>query len=279
MLRAMTNDGAFRVMVARTTGTVREAIAKQSVAGSNAKHFGDLLTATVLFRETMAPQLRVQGVLRGSREMGTFVADSRAGGLTRGLVQRKAGVEDVRVGGGGSLLQMMRTLQDGSINRGIVEVPEGGSITVAMMEYMQTSEQVDTMLAVGTVFDDAGNVAAAGGYLVQLLPEVGRGPLMVMTERLEDFRTIDHLLREEFSPVRLRDELLYGMPFTHLDETPVRFDCWCSEPRLVAALATLDRSEIKSMIDDGSPLEIECDYCGKEYRILPSSLQGLLQQS
>lgn len=278
VLRAMTDDGAFRVMVARTTGTVREAIAKQSVTGRNARNFGDLLTATVLFRETMAPQLRVQGVLRGARETGTFVADSRAGGLTRGLVQMKAGAEHVEIGEG-TLLQMMRTLHDGSINRGIVYVPEGGSISVAMMEYMQTSEQVDTMLAVGTTFDAEGRVIAAGGYLVQLLPEVGRGPLMVMAERLEDFRTIDHLLGASFSPVELRNELLYGMPFTHLDETPVRFDCWCSEARLVAALATLERSEIKSMIDDGAPLEITCDYCGKEYRIQPSTLQGLLQQS
>src|SRR5690606_27647260 len=128
--------------------------------------------------------------------------------------------------GEGSLLQMMRTLQDGSVNRGIVHVPEGGSISEAMMEYMQTSEQVDTMLAVGTVFDDAGQVTAAGGYLVQLLPEVGRRPLMIMTERLQDFRDVESQLREGFPPVRLRDELLFAMPFTHLDETPLRFECW-----------------------------------------------------
>lgn len=265
-------------MVARTTHTVSEAIARQVVRGENARTFGDLLTATVLFRETMSPQLRVQGLLRGAHETGTLVADSQAGGLTRGLVQRRAEHERIEVGEG-SFLQMMRTMHDGSVNRGIVHVPVGGDISAAMMEYMQTSEQIVTMLAVSTQFDDEGNVCGAGGYLVQLLPEVGRGPLMVMTERLEDFRNIDRQLKADFSPVRLRDELLYGMPFTHLDETPVRFECWCSESRLVAALATLDRAEIKSMIDDGAPLEIVCDYCGKDYRIHPSSLRGLLQKS
>src|SRR5687768_17894744 len=48
----------------------------------------------------------------------------------------------------------------------------------ALMAYMQTSEQVVSMLAMGTLLEDA-RVSAAGGYLVQLLPEVGRGPLMV----------------------------------------------------------------------------------------------------
>jgi len=62
------------------------------------------------------------------------------------------------------------------------------------MAYMQTSEQVDTMLAVSALLDDTGNIRAAGGYMVQLLPEVGRGPLMVMTERLADFRTIEQQL-------------------------------------------------------------------------------------
>ena len=69
------------------------------------------------------------------------------------------------------------------------------------------------------------------------------------------------------------------MPFTPLSKTPLSFTCWCSEERLVAALATLDRAEIKSMIDDGAPLEIACDYCMKQYAIPVASLRGLLQQS
>src|SRR5690606_7159234 len=195
-----------------------------------------------------------------------------------GLVQMPDGTSEIRLGDD-AILQMMRTMPNGRINQGVVQVPRKGGISEALMVYMQTSEQVDTMLAVSALLDKDGRIEAAGGYLVQLLPEVGRGPLMVMTERLEDFRNIDRQLKEDFSPVRLRDELLYGMPFTHLDETPVRFECWCSESRLIAALATLDRAEIKSMIDDGAPLEIVCDYCGKDYRIHPSSLRGLLRKS
>src|SRR5690606_20665013 len=100
VLRAITNDGAFRVMVARTTCMVREAIERQAAVGESARAFGDLLTATVLFRETMAPQLRVQGVLRGAGGSGTLVADSQAGGSTRGLVQLRPGKPQIDVGEG-----------------------------------------------------------------------------------------------------------------------------------------------------------------------------------
>jgi molecular chaperone Hsp33 len=144
---------------------------------------------------------------------------------------------------------------------------------------MHESEQVDTMLSVATILDDDGNVTAAGGYMVQLLPEVGRGPLAIMAERLEDFRNIEHLLTLDFTPEFLRDELLYGMPFTPLDTTKLSFSCWCSENRLLGAIATLNRAEIQSMIDDGAPIEITCDYCLKDYAIQPARLRGLLREN
>jgi molecular chaperone Hsp33 len=277
VLRAMTDDGAFRVITARTTETVRNAIAAQGATGATARTFGELITGAILYRETMAPQLRVQGILKGSGASGSLVADSHPSGKTRGLVQVEAGREIVL--GAGAVIQMMRTLPNGRINQGIVELPSGGGISQALMAYMQTSEQVVSMIAVSTVAE-AGEVVAAGGYMVQLLPEVGRGPLMVMTERLRDFESIDERVAEAaFSPASLLEQLLYGMPFTRLEESAVVFECWCDELRVVSAIATLSRSDIEHLLSDGQVLEIACEYCKREYRIAPARLRGLLEQS
>jgi len=276
-LRAITDDGSFRVMVARTTQTVRDVAEAQGARGTTAQNLGDLLTATVLFRETMSPGLRVQGILRCADRRGTLVADSAPEGRTRGLVQ---GSKDGPIRATeGALLQMMRTLHNGSINQGVVRVPPSGKMSEAMMAYMRESEQVDTMLAMATTISEDGTVLEAGGYMVQLLPEVGRAPLAIMAERLEDFRTIHHLLTPGFSADVLLSEILYGMSFTRLDETRVAFSCWCSTERLLAAIATLRPSEIRTMVEDGSPVQSTCDYCGKEYAIQTSQLAGLLQQN
>jgi molecular chaperone Hsp33 len=276
-IRAITADGSFRVMVARTSDLAAAVARFQEVSGITARNLGDLLTATVLFRETMAPGLRVQGILRCADRRGSLVADSAPGGRTRGLVQGATnGPIEARPG---ALLQMMRTMQNGSINQGVVEVPPGGGMTQAMMSYMRESEQVDTMLAVGTVLGDDGQVVAAGGYMIQLLPELGRGPLAVMAERLEDFRNIEHLLTPDFTPQWLRDELLYGMEFEPLDNSPVAADCWCSHERLLAAIATLPRDEIRDMLKDKTPLQISCDYCRKDYAIQTSQLAGLIAEN
>jgi molecular chaperone Hsp33 len=278
VLRAITDDGAFRVITARTTDTVRGAVEVQGATGRVARAFGELLTGAILYRETMAPQLRVQGVLKGSGKTGSLVADSHPSGKTRGLVQIETGGELML--DGGAVIQLMRTLPSGRIAQGIVELPNGGGISQAFMEYMQTSEQVVSMIAVSTLVDDADRVVAAGGYMVQLLPEVGRGPLMVMTERLREFESIDDRIGEpDFSPQTLLDQLLYGMPFTRLDESPVGFECWCDELRVVSAIATLPKSDVEHLLAGGEVLEISCEYCKREYRIPPARLQGLLEES
>jgi molecular chaperone Hsp33 len=277
VLRAMTDDGAFRVITARTTETVRGAIEVQGATGNTARTFGELITGAILYRETMAPQLRVQGVLKGSSGTGSLVADSHPSGRTRGLVQLKQGRELEL--GQGAVIQMMRTLPNGRIAQGLVELPSGGGISQALMEYMQTSEQVVSMVAVSTVVSDAGFVAA-GGYMVQLLPEVGRGPLMVMTERLREFESIDGRVGDAaFSPETLLEQLLDGMPFTRLEESAVGFECWCDELRVVAAIATLSKADLEHLLSDGEVLEIACEYCKREYRIPPARLRGLLDRS
>ncbi len=277
VLRAMTNDGAFRVVVAQTTRTVGGVLEAQRVTGNTARIFGDLLTGAVLARETMAPHLRLQSILKGAHGSGSLVADAHPSGSTRGLSQRIT-ENDLDLGPG-ALLQLMRSMPSGRTTQGVVEVPTGGGVSEALMTYMQVSEQVVSMIAVGTLLQD-GAMQSAGGYIVQLLPEVDRGPLMIMTERLEDFKNIDsHLLDQSFSPDWLLEQLLYGMEFTRLEESAVSFTCWCDELRLVSAIATLGRSEIEDLISDGEVLEITCDYCLKEYRIPPARLRGLLEAS
>ena len=278
VLRAITDDGAFRVITVSTTQTVRGAIEAQGVSGATARHFGDLLTGSILFRETMAPNLRVQGIIKGSGGSGSLIADSHPSGQTRGLIQLKGGKKEIELEQG-AVLQLMRTLPNGRINQGVVEVPKDGGISHSFMAYMQTSEQVISMLAVGTLFDGK-RVVSAGGYLVQLLPEVGRGPLMVMTERLHEFESIDAQLRDAaFTPSWLLDELLYGMPFTRLEESSVRFECWCDELRVVTALASLSRDDLEHLLSTNEVLEIACEYCKRDFRIAPARLRGLLEQS
>ena len=277
VVRAITADGAFRVIAVRTTETARDVAAVQKAKGARARLLAEMLTASVLVRETMAPDLRVQAILQGDDPKTRIVADSFPDGTTRGLVQLRDR-SDVALGDK-SVLQMMRTLHNGQIQQGVVAARANGGISAALMEYMQASEQVVSFAAVGAIGDDDG-VTSVGGYIVQLLPEVGEGPLMVMTERLKDFPSIESLLTEGHAePDELLRELLYGMPHDEVGRGELRFECRCSEERLLTTLMSLPRADIRELVtgvNAGEALEIDCDYCQRHYRLSPERLRGAL---
>jgi molecular chaperone Hsp33 len=171
---------------------------------------------------------------------------------------------------------MMRTLPNGAIHQGIVDASGSGGLSEALMVYMQESEQVVSVIAVGNVADATG-VIRAGGYIVQLLPEVDRGQHMIMTERLQSLDSITALIgREGFSARSLLEELLFAMPFTITGESSLRFECGCSETQVLATLSSLGPGDIAELVQGGEVLEIRCDYCQKEYQVHPERLRGLL---
>lgn len=286
IFRGMTDDGAFRIVTLRATQTVSGVLAAQAARGSTARHLGDLVAGSVLVRETMSPQMRVQGILKRRDQAGYLLGDSHPSGKTRGLVSGQVAENGFEMKN--ALLQMVRTLQDGRMQQGVVAVPDHAGVSEGLMAYMQESEQITTMIVVGTLFEDdlpeegdaAPKVKVCGGYLIQLLPGVGRGPLAIMTERLEDFRNIDPmLLSESFSPKALADELLWGMPYTELEQSSFDYDCWCSRASMLGALAGLAREEVQELVSGGQVLEISCDYCHREFRVTPAELQGLLESN
>lgn len=280
VLRAITDDGAFRVIAADTTATVRGAIEAQRPETLDlTRTFADLVTGAVLVRESMAPDNRLQAILQGDNPRARMVADTHPDGGTRGLVQLPQDVKELTFGKEG-VLQIARTLHNGSLHQGVVQVPNGSTnLSAAFMAYMQESEQTATMIAIGCHLSN-GEVASAGGYMVQLLPEVEEGPLAVMTERLKDFEDIVPLLaRGGASPEELLRETLYGMPYTKVGDRSVHFGCRCSPDRLALSLASLPRADIESLMEGGKTLEIECDYCRKKYDFTQQQLRSLIEKN
>lgn len=278
IVRAMTNDGAFRCMAVRGTETVNRIFAAQSIDAQTQRALGELVLGAVLYRETMAPDLRVQCIVKGAGKTGSLLADAHPSGLTRGLYQPGRGGE-FSLHGEGAILQMTRNLPRGDQHQGLIDV---SNITLerALMSYFEQSEQISTMIGVGLPIADNQQAAVASAYLVQLLPEVkdAHDKLAVLTERLaHDFADMDGIAREtDGDPRALIEEIFYGMDFTFLSDSPIYFGCTCSEERIQASLLSLQRAELMSLIDEGEPVDMSCDYCGASYHVGTEQLRALL---
>ena len=276
-IRAMTDDGAFRVIAVRMTDTVAEAIRVQGATGTDAILFGELMVANVLTRETMSPAPRTQASIRDGFGGQLFV-DSHPGGLTRG-VRTPPNTGDHLQLDAGSLLKCVRVLYSGELHESITSMPESGDVSEAYMAYMQISEQVASFIRVACV-TEAGQVRACGGFIVQLLPDVTAEPLEAITGRLEGIGDFGADLRAaDADPEVLISSLLMDFEHTVLDTSPLRFGCLCDATRLLSAVASLGREELLEIIQSGSPLEITCDYCRTAYELAPHQLRGLIDAS
>ena len=113
------------------------------------------------------------------------------------------------------------------------------------------------------------------------MPEADREVVTVMTERLAlDFADLTRFIdKPAFDPDELLEEILYSVPFARVETRDVRFHCPCSQASVLASLATLERGDIQSFIDDGEVLDIACDYCGAGYQVAPDQLRGLVSTS
>ena len=269
-------DGQFRVIATIATDTANAACASQKLAADSASVLAELLACAVLVRETTQPTRRVQLVWR-DRRGGTLVADSLPDGTTRGLVN--PGKDESVEARGEHILQVNYTLPNGSLHQGVVAVAEGSSLSEALMQYLQTSEQIVAMTAVGALPGEPGPdgklVKQVGGYLVQVLPEVTRGGLEILSMKLTELPSIDELVADAGTdPRSIINRVLEGFPFAELADSPVAFGCTCSEARIILGILSLGAEEVSSM-EAGDPLEVRCDACGTQYVIDPSSIRAM----
>jgi molecular chaperone Hsp33 len=272
--RAMTSDGAFRVIAAITTDTATRAARTQGLSGGDALKLAELITGAVLLRETTSPGRRVQILMR-DRLGGVLVADAMPDGSNRGIVN-PGSTDTVIRSGGDTTMQVSYTMRNGALHQGLVDVPAGSDLSTALMRYMQQSEQTVSVIAV-TALAGADGLAAAGGYVVQLLPEAERPALRAMTRHLDELDSLDRLLSGPVTSSRdLVSRLLTGFEHAELADSPLCFGCTCSEERVLSGLARLGPDDVASLVGSEAPLEVRCDACGQRYEIDPEDLRAFV---
>ncbi len=120
-------------------------------------------------------------------------------------------------------------------------------------------------------------VLAAGGYIVQRLPEAGKVDFDKMARRIEDLGSVSaEMVFRDSDPEWVLNALMDDIPFARLEAPQIFFGCNCSEERILGSLATLGRDELQSIMDEGKSIETACDYCNTEYDIGLEKIKTLL---
>ena len=98
-----------------------------------------------------------------------------------------------------------------------------------------TSEQTPSSVALGVELDSEAKVAAAGGFLVQLMPGADPALAEQLEQRLAELPPTTSLLRNGTTPAEILARLLSDIPYDLVGEGPLSFRCSCTR-RQIAGL-------------------------------------------
>lgn len=152
-----------------------------------------------------------------------------------------------------------------------------GEIADDLTYYFAVSEQVPSSVGLGVLMSKENTVAQAGGFIIQLMPFTTDETIDKLEKKLAEVTSVTALLAQGYTPEMILDKLLgeFGLEIT--DKIPVQFHCDCSKERVEKAIASISKEELQSIIDDGEPIEVNCDFCNTKYKFDINELKEIIK--
>lgn len=269
LLKAMAYDKKVRVYAAISTDTVNEAIRVHDLNLMSAMALGRLLTVTAMMSymsksESIAVQISSEAPMKGV----LAIADSK--GKVKGYVTNNDYTTY-----GEDISSLGQLLMPGKLmisrNFGLKEPYTGitslvtGEIAEDIAKYYMDSEQTPTACALGTYFNEQGKLLAAGGYIIQTLPNTEEKVLKELEQRVSLTSNISKLIYDLRTPNNLLNFLFSDRNLEITGEETIKFECSCSKDRILEKLLTLDKEQLNEVANQQSVIEAVCPYCNAHY--------------
>ena len=299
-LIAIDRSGSFRVCAAITTDLVREAARIHDTTPTATAGLGRVLTAAGMMGILMKDAdnkltVNFKGDGPAKQILATAYGDGRVKGYIANpyvdLPLTEAGKLDV----GGSLgigeLSVIRDLGLKEPYMGTIALVNG-EIAEDLTAYFFISEQQNTSVALGVKVERDLTVGAAGGMIIQMLPDadercidhleemIGKmPPITTIISRLQDSskgwtdQALVHAMVEE-----IFREMPEEYQIRILEDRDIRWDCDCSRDRIEQALMTIGVSDLKEIIEEDGCAELQCQFCLKKYEFDKPQLQAILDR-
>lgn len=99
----------------------------------------------------------------------------------------------------------------------------------------------------------------------------------MLEEKLKNF-SFTKLLEEGLTIEEIIGKIFDDHDIEVTDTIPCAYVCDCSKERVEAAVISLGKKEIASMIEDNQPIEVVCDFCHTKYIFSTDELLTFLKK-
>jgi len=286
LIRAITSDGAVLAAAADTTDLAARAERIHRSSATVTAAMGRLLTAASLMGAAMKNEgdsitLRVAG----GGPAGSLIAVSDSGGNARITVANPAadlplnerGKLDVGgVVGKEGLLSVIRDFGPGTEPQTGYAQLVSGEIGEDVSYYLAASEQVPSVCALGVLVNPTLDVAASGGFLLQLLPGADDDTVGRIEQNLAALKPVSALIHEGCTPFEILRQALAGFDLEVIEEASVEYRCNCSRERVERVLLSLGAEELERLAAEQEVTNVACHFCERSYDFSARQLRDLL---
>lgn len=286
IVRYITEDGSAFVIAADTTDMVGMAEQIHKTSAVNTAALGRLMTAASMMGDMLkGKDDSITLRMNGGGPAGSLIAVADSEGNARGYVQNPVveiplndkGKLDVKgtVGTNGYLYVM----KDIGLKEPYVGQTEiiSGEIAEDITNYFVSSEQTPSVCALGVLVNPDLTVAAAGGFIIQLLPFCPDEVISKIEYAVETLEPVTAMLSKGMTPDDIAKAAMKGLELSKLDESEIEYRCNCSKEKVEAALISTGRASLEDMISSGENTKVECHFCDKTYEFTPDDIQKLLE--
>ena len=287
LVRCLSEDGTVLVMAADTTELVETARRYHETSKVCSAALGRLLTAaslmgTLLKSDDYSLTLRING----GGPAGSVIAVGDPHGNVRGYVM-DAAVElplnekgKLDVGGAVGTDGHLTVIKDiGMRDPYIGQIPiVSGEIAEDITSYYAISEQIPTVCALGVLVNPDLSIAAAGGFMIQLLPTADDTIIDHVEAGLQGLPSVTEMLTQGMTPLEICKKVVPNFEIGVLDEEHPEYVCNCSKDRVEAALLSTGRESLLEMAQDAGT-QVRCHFCPKIYTFTPEELLQLAGES
>ncbi|MDP6932511.1 MAG: Hsp33 family molecular chaperone HslO [Myxococcota bacterium] len=273
LVRGLAHDKAVRFLAADTRRIVEYARVAHGLSPLASRLVGEAVLAAVFMSAHIKGDERITLQIQSDTPKFGLLCDVGAEGGIRARLTPP--IPKHRSGSGihGMLLAIKSNAHQ-ELYRGVTELRHA-SLAEALSEHMLSSVQVDVVMHTEVRCHESGEVAMAGGVMVERLPEHARFAHYDHEEFVERFSGLrDRPAGEVLASLAFGD--LAGAGVEVLERRALEWCCSCSTERIEAILVALGKEEIQSMLEAEEVVEVTCQFCNLAYPVEHDRLQQLL---
>lgn len=287
IVRATAANNQIRAFAATTRDMVETARAAHGTSPVATAALGRLLTAGAMMgsmmkneKDLLTIKIQCDGPIKGL----TVTADVH--GNVKGFVEEpmvilpasEKGKLDVAKALGLGVLSVIKDmgLKEPYVGDTILTTSE---IAEDLTYYFATSEQVPSSVGLGVLMEKDNTVKQAGGFIVQLMPFTEDTVIDKLEANLSKVHSVTAMLDAGMNPEQMIEHLLEGLSPVIVDTMPCAYSCNCSRERVEKAIISIGKADIENMIQDGEPIEVNCDFCDKQYVFSVEDLKRMYRKA